>query len=84
MADQAFDEQCTGANPRYPLIRDLKELYILAYRGCQIGATLFHPESEPAQGTVATVKDGLVEKSPAETVNGKDGAKAEKAKVAQS
>jgi acetaldehyde dehydrogenase/alcohol dehydrogenase len=34
MAEQAFDDQCTGANPRYPLIRDLEELYILAYRGC--------------------------------------------------
>jgi acetaldehyde dehydrogenase/alcohol dehydrogenase len=68
MADQAFDDQCTGANPRYPLIRDLKELYILAYRGCKIGATLFHPESEPAQGTVPVVKEGLVEKQEAATV----------------
>ncbi len=31
MADQAFDDQCTGANPRYPLINDLRKLYILAY-----------------------------------------------------
>lgn len=46
MADQAFDDQCTGANPRYPLIRDLKELYILAYRGCQVGATLYHQDDE--------------------------------------
>jgi acetaldehyde dehydrogenase/alcohol dehydrogenase len=44
MADQAFDDQCTGANPRYPLIRDLKELYTLAYRGCRLDASLFHPE----------------------------------------
>lgn len=44
MAEQAFDDQCTGANPRYPLIQDLKELYILAYRGCRLEATLFHPE----------------------------------------
>ena len=33
MAEQAFDDQCTGANPRYPLIQDLKELYVDAYRG---------------------------------------------------
>ena len=46
MADQAFDDQCTGANPRYPLIRDLKELYVLAYRGCQVGATLYHQDGE--------------------------------------
>ncbi len=33
VADQAFDDQCTGANPRYPLIRDLKQLIIDAYEG---------------------------------------------------
>lgn len=50
LAEQAFDDQCTGANPRYPLIRDLKELYVLAYQGCRIGATMYHPgeEEEPA------------------------------------
>jgi acetaldehyde dehydrogenase/alcohol dehydrogenase len=46
MADQAFDDQCTGANPRYPLIRDLKELYVLAYRGCRIDSALYHKESQ--------------------------------------
>ncbi len=48
MAEQAFDDQCTGANPRYPLIKDLKELYVLAYQGCRIGAGFYHPESDPA------------------------------------
>nr|WP_231506061.1 bifunctional acetaldehyde-CoA/alcohol dehydrogenase [Planktothrix serta] len=33
VADQAFDDQCTGANPRYPLIKDLKQLLIDAYYG---------------------------------------------------
>jgi acetaldehyde dehydrogenase/alcohol dehydrogenase len=33
LADQAFDDQCTGANPRYPLITDLKQLLIDAYEG---------------------------------------------------
>ena len=42
MAEQAFDDQCTGANPRYPLINDLKELYILAYLGCRIDAVAYH------------------------------------------
>lgn len=46
MADLAFDDQCTGANPRYPLIRDLKELYVLAYCGCRLDAALYHPEAE--------------------------------------
>ncbi|MEG3849159.1 bifunctional acetaldehyde-CoA/alcohol dehydrogenase [Microcoleus sp. herbarium19] len=31
MADRAFDDQCTGANPRYPLIADLKQLLMQAY-----------------------------------------------------
>jgi acetaldehyde dehydrogenase/alcohol dehydrogenase len=42
MAEQAFDDQCTGANPRYPLINDLKELYVLAYRGCRTDAAFYH------------------------------------------
>ncbi|HLO88766.1 MAG TPA: bifunctional acetaldehyde-CoA/alcohol dehydrogenase [Nostocaceae cyanobacterium] len=33
MAEQAFDDQCTGANPRYPLISDLQDLYTQAYEG---------------------------------------------------
>ncbi|MGH4119649.1 bifunctional acetaldehyde-CoA/alcohol dehydrogenase [Clostridium sp.] len=28
MSEQAFDDQCTGANPRYPLISELKQMYI--------------------------------------------------------
>lgn len=42
MSEQAFDDQCTGANPRYPLIRDMKELYTLAYGGCRVDASLYH------------------------------------------
>ena len=33
MAEQAFDDQCTGANPRYPLIGEIKEIYLDAYYG---------------------------------------------------
>ena len=33
MVEQAFDDQCTGANPRYPLMSELKEMYITAYEG---------------------------------------------------
>ena len=33
VADRAFDDQCTGSNPRYPLIQDLKQLLIDAYEG---------------------------------------------------
>jgi len=33
MAELAFDDQCTGANPRYPLIDEIKELYIKGFKG---------------------------------------------------
>ena len=33
MVEQAFDDQCTGANPRYPLMSELKQLYLNAYYG---------------------------------------------------
>jgi acetaldehyde dehydrogenase/alcohol dehydrogenase len=33
LADQSFDDQCTGSNPRYPLINDLKQLLLEAYHG---------------------------------------------------
>ncbi len=33
MATLAFDDQCTGANPRYPLIKEIKQMYLNAYYG---------------------------------------------------
>ncbi len=33
MVEQAFDDQCTGANPRYPLMSELKQMYLDAYYG---------------------------------------------------
>ena len=33
MVEQAFDDQCTGANPRYPLMKEMKEMYLKAYYG---------------------------------------------------
>ncbi|MBQ4120634.1 MAG: bifunctional acetaldehyde-CoA/alcohol dehydrogenase, partial [Clostridia bacterium] len=33
MVEQAFDDQCTGANPRYPLMSEMKEIYLNAYYG---------------------------------------------------
>jgi acetaldehyde dehydrogenase/alcohol dehydrogenase len=33
MSEQAFDDQCTGANPRYPLISEIKQMYLRAYYG---------------------------------------------------
>ena len=36
MVEQAFDDQCTGANPRYPLMSELKEMYLRAYYGKEV------------------------------------------------
>ena len=33
MVEQAFDDQCTGANPRYPLMSEIKQMYLGAYYG---------------------------------------------------
>ena len=35
MTEQAFDDQCTGANPRYPLLKEIKQMYLNAYYGKQ-------------------------------------------------
>ena len=31
MVENAFNDQCTGANPRYPLMKEMKEMYLKAY-----------------------------------------------------
>lgn len=41
MSEHAFDDQCTGANPRYPLISEIKAMYLMAYYG--------KPYAEPAE-----------------------------------
>ena len=33
MVEKAFDDQCTGANPVYPLMEDIRRIYIDAYNG---------------------------------------------------
>ena len=33
LSRDAFDDQCTGANPRYPLVQEIKEMYLRAYYG---------------------------------------------------
>ena len=35
MVEQAFDDQCTGANPRYPLMSEIKQMYLNAYYGVE-------------------------------------------------
>jgi len=72
MAAMAFDDQCTGANPRYPLIKELKQLFIDAYHGKpkELGMTLqrapkvvmsasSHRASETRIGSVAQFRRPL-------------------------
>jgi acetaldehyde dehydrogenase/alcohol dehydrogenase len=33
MTEQAFDDQCTGANPRYPLMGEIRQMFLNAYYG---------------------------------------------------
>lgn len=33
ISEKAFDDQCTGSNPRYPLILELRQLFVYAYNG---------------------------------------------------
>ena len=33
LVERAFDDQCTGANPAYPLMSEIKQLFINAYKG---------------------------------------------------
>ncbi|MHB1454823.1 MAG: bifunctional acetaldehyde-CoA/alcohol dehydrogenase [Saccharofermentanales bacterium] len=43
LAMQAFDDQCTGVNPRYPLVSELKDLYLNAYYGHDTTASMMLP-----------------------------------------
>jgi acetaldehyde dehydrogenase/alcohol dehydrogenase len=38
LAEEAFDDQCTPANPRYPLISEIREIYLKAYYGAKYKA----------------------------------------------
>lgn len=48
IAEDAFDDQCTGANPRYPLIRELKQILLDSYYGRAFS------ESTPVTGSIET------------------------------
>ena len=50
MTEQAFDDQCTGANPRYPLMSEIKQMYLNAYYGTHF----VEPEMPPRDLDVQT------------------------------
>ena len=52
MTEQAFDDQCTGANPRYPLMSEIKQMYLNAYYGKK-----FVEKEYPVLETEETVDD---------------------------
>jgi len=54
MVEQAFDDQCTGANPRYPLMSEIKQMYVNAYYGDKH----FTEADMPAQGTAKKASRG--------------------------
>ena len=58
MTEAAFDDQCTGANPRYPLMSELKQMYLNAY----YGGTFTEPEMPGAD----TAKKPARSKAPAD------------------
>ena len=39
VVEKAFDDQCTGANPVYPLMEDIRQIYIDAYNGVDYTGT---------------------------------------------
>ena len=53
MTEQAFDDQCTGANPRYPLMSEIKQMYLNAYYGNKH----FTEENKPTSADFAVADD---------------------------
>ncbi len=53
MTEQAFDDQCTGANPRYPLMSEIKQMYLNAY----YGKAKFEEPAMPSAADLTTEDD---------------------------
>ncbi|MBQ7959188.1 MAG: iron-containing alcohol dehydrogenase, partial [Oscillospiraceae bacterium] len=69
MTEQAFDDQCTGANPRYPLMSEIKQMYLNAYYGKhfekpEMPKKKTAPAKKPAAKKTATKKT-TAKKTPA-------------------
>ena len=62
LADQAFDDQCTGSNPRYPLISDIKQLLINAYYGDLVSSGEFNGNGNGSHGSGARSQEEMVVK----------------------
>ena len=67
MTEQAFDDQCTGANPRYPLMSEIKQMYLNAYYGNKhfteaempaVDSALVSADTDAAKRAYTTAKKG--------------------------
>ncbi len=56
MTKQAFDDQCTGANPRYPLMSEIKQMYLNAYYGKTFKEPEMPNESQVNNGDEHSIK----------------------------
>ena len=52
MTEQAFDDQCTGANPRYPLMSEIRQMYLNAYYGGKHFTEKEMPDTDPLSANV--------------------------------
>ena len=59
MVEQAFDDQCTGANPRYPLMEEIRQMYLNAY----YGGKHFKELPKPTDADIATRDDDPAKKA---------------------
>ena len=59
MVEQAFDDQCTGANPRYPLMSEIRQMYLNAY----YGEKHFTETPRPTAADIVTAEDDAVKKA---------------------
>ena len=59
MVEQAFDDQCTGANPRYPLMSEIRQMYLNAY----YGEKHFTETPKPTADDIRDVQDDAVKKA---------------------
>ncbi|MGT3086112.1 hypothetical protein, partial [Salmonella enterica] len=56
LSEDAFDDQCTGANPRYPLISELKQILLDTYYGREYSEGETAAKTEPAAAPKAEKK----------------------------
>ena len=59
MVEQAFDDQCTGANPRYPLMSEIRQMYLNAY----YGNAHFTEMARPTEADIETYTDDPAKKA---------------------